>query len=89
MNGQVKLSANYGLAYSHELQNKVPISLEPLQRHYAVLQALALEEDDLPEIKDEAVPDEEGLARPGVVNAIEEFKLSVYRDKYEESDNAS
>ncbi|XP_048130782.1 ATP-dependent DNA helicase 2 subunit KU70 isoform X1 [Rhodamnia argentea] len=59
-----------------------------LQRHYAILQALALEEDDLPEIKDETVPDEEGLARPGVVKAIEEFKLSVYGDKYDESDNA-
>lgn len=34
-----------------------------LQRHYAVLQALALEEDDIPEMKDETLPDEEGLAR--------------------------
>lgn len=34
-----------------------------LQRHYAVLQALALEEDELPEIKDETVPDEEGLSQ--------------------------
>ena len=34
-----------------------------LQRHYAVLQALALEEDDIPEMKDESLPDEEGLAR--------------------------
>ncbi|KAI6690294.1 hypothetical protein NL676_027122 [Syzygium grande] len=58
-----------------------------LQTHYAVLLAPALEEDDLPEIKDETVPDEEGLSRSGVVNAIEEFKLSVYGDKYEESDN--
>lgn len=55
-----------------------------LQRHYAVLQALALEEDDMPEIKDETVPDEEGMARPGVVKAIEEFKLSVYGDNYDE-----
>ncbi|KDO44368.1 hypothetical protein CISIN_1g0069752mg, partial [Citrus sinensis] len=55
-----------------------------LQRHYAVLQALALEEDDMPEIKDETVPDEEGMARPGVVKAVEEFKLSVYGDNYDE-----
>ncbi|EEF40803.1 ATP-dependent DNA helicase 2 subunit KU70 [Ricinus communis] len=55
-----------------------------LQRHYAVLQALALEEDEMPESKDETLPDEEGLARPGVVKAIEEFKLSVYGDKYDE-----
>lgn len=34
-----------------------------LQRHYAVVQALALDEDEMPEIKDETVPDEEGMAR--------------------------
>ncbi|EOY13400.1 KU70 isoform 1 [Theobroma cacao] len=55
-----------------------------LQRHYAVLQALALEEDDIPETIDETLPDEEGLARPAVVKAIEEFKLSVYGDNYDE-----
>ncbi|CAA0808844.1 ATP-dependent DNA helicase 2 subunit KU70 [Striga hermonthica] len=48
-----------------------------LQRHYAVLQALALDEDELPDIKDETLPDEEGLARPAIVKALEEFKLSV------------
>lgn len=55
-----------------------------LQKHYAVLQALALEEDEIPEIKDETLPDEEGMARPGIVNALEEFKLSVFGEKYEE-----
>ncbi|KAL5803154.1 hypothetical protein ACOSQ4_031459 [Xanthoceras sorbifolium] len=61
-----------------------------LQRHYAVLQALALEEDEIPEINDETAPDEEGMARPGVVKAIEEFKNSVYGDSYdEENDHAS
>ncbi|KAH1140753.1 hypothetical protein GYH30_029559 [Glycine max] len=55
-----------------------------LQRHYAVLQALALEEDDIPEMKDETLPDEEGLARQAVVRALEEFKTSVYGDNYEE-----
>ncbi|ESW14598.1 hypothetical protein PHAVU_007G001600 [Phaseolus vulgaris] len=55
-----------------------------LQRHYAVLQALALEEYDIPEMKDETLPDEEGLARPGVVKALEEFKTSVYGDNYDE-----
>ncbi|XP_022717318.1 ATP-dependent DNA helicase 2 subunit KU70 isoform X2 [Durio zibethinus] len=58
-----------------------------LQRHYAVLQALALEEDDIPETIDETVPDEEGLARPAVVKAIEEFKLSVYGDNYDEEND--
>jgi len=38
-------------------------SFSALQRHYAVLQALALEEDDIPEMKDETLPDEEGLAK--------------------------
>ncbi|KAL0322697.1 UNVERIFIED_CONTAM: ATP-dependent DNA helicase 2 subunit KU70 [Sesamum angustifolium] len=33
-----------------------------LQRHYAVLQALALDEDEMPDTKDETLPDEEGLA---------------------------
>lgn len=37
--------------------------LAALQRHYAVLQALALDEDEMPEIKDETLPDEEGMAR--------------------------
>ncbi|OMO92530.1 hypothetical protein COLO4_17513 [Corchorus olitorius] len=59
-----------------------------LQRHYAVLQALALEEDDIPETVDETLPDEEGLARPTVLKAIEAFKLSVYGEHYdEESDH--
>ena len=34
-----------------------------LQRHYGVLQAIALDEDEMPEVKDETLPDEEGLAR--------------------------
>ncbi|XP_061364165.1 ATP-dependent DNA helicase 2 subunit KU70 isoform X2 [Gastrolobium bilobum] len=55
-----------------------------LQRHYAVLQALALEEDEIPEMKDETSPDEEGLSRPGVVKALEEFKTSVYGENYDE-----
>ena len=37
--------------------------LAALQRHYAVLQALALDEDEMPEIKDETLPDQEGMAR--------------------------
>ncbi|CAK9162743.1 unnamed protein product [Ilex paraguariensis] len=58
-----------------------------LQRHYAVLQALALDEDEMPEIKDETVPDEEGMARLGVVKALEDFKLSVYGEDYEEDND--
>ncbi|KAK4795910.1 hypothetical protein SAY86_028236 [Trapa natans] len=60
-----------------------------LQRHYGILQALALEEDDLPEIKDETNPDEEGLSQPGVVKVIEQFKHSIFGDRYESSRSAS
>ncbi|KAJ9183016.1 hypothetical protein P3X46_006936 [Hevea brasiliensis] len=59
-----------------------------LQRHYAMLQALALEEEEIPDTIDETLPDEEGMARLGVVKAIEEFKLSVYGDKYDEESNS-
>ncbi|XP_010273410.1 PREDICTED: ATP-dependent DNA helicase 2 subunit KU70 isoform X2 [Nelumbo nucifera] len=55
-----------------------------LQRHYAVLEALALDEDEMPDIKDETLPDEEGMARPKIVNALEEFKVSVYGENYDE-----
>lgn len=34
-----------------------------LQRHYAILEALALGDDEMPETADETVPDEEGMAR--------------------------
>ncbi|KAL8487481.1 hypothetical protein ACS0TY_023519 [Phlomoides rotata] len=57
-----------------------------LQRHYAVLQALALDEDEIPDVKDETLPDEEGLARPGIVKALEEFKLSVYGENIDQED---
>lgn len=57
-----------------------------LQRHYGILEALALGEDELPDIKDETLPDEEGLARPGVVKAIEEFKASVYGENYDQEE---
>ncbi|KAL6503621.1 ATP-dependent DNA helicase II subunit 1 [Orobanche gracilis] len=57
-----------------------------LQRHYAVLQALALDEDEMPDIKDETLPDEEGLARPGIVKALEDFKLSVHGENMEQED---
>ncbi|POO04197.1 Ku [Trema orientale] len=71
------------------LQYPFFVSVAALQRHYAVLQALALDEDEMPDIKDETVPDEEGMSRPGVVNALEEFKLSIYGDHYdEETENA-
>ncbi|KAJ9549708.1 hypothetical protein OSB04_022251 [Centaurea solstitialis] len=61
-----------------------------LQSHYAVVQALALDEDEMPEVNDETLPDEEGMARPGIAKALEEFKVSVYGENYdEESENAA
>ncbi|KAL8139740.1 hypothetical protein V2J09_005761 [Rumex salicifolius] len=60
-----------------------------LQKHYAVLQALALEEEDMPEVKDETLPDEDGFSRPAIVNALEEFKQAVYGDTHEIETNAA
>nr|XP_043605886.1 ATP-dependent DNA helicase 2 subunit KU70 [Erigeron canadensis]XP_043605887.1 ATP-dependent DNA helicase 2 subunit KU70 [Erigeron canadensis] len=59
-----------------------------LQNHYAVVQALALDEDEMPEIVDETLPDEEGMTRSGIAKALEEFKISVYGENYvEENEN--
>ncbi|XP_010537714.1 PREDICTED: ATP-dependent DNA helicase 2 subunit KU70 [Tarenaya hassleriana] len=57
-----------------------------LQRHYAILQAIALDENELPETTDETIPDKEGMTRPAVAQAIEEFKYSVYGDVLDEED---
>lgn len=54
-----------------------------LQRHYGILEALALGEDEMPDIKDETLPDEEGLARPAIARAIEDFKISVYGENHD------
>lgn len=58
-----------------------------LQRHYAILQAIALDED-LGETRDETLPDKEGMNRPGVVKAIEEFKEFIYGDDSEEESDS-
>nr|CAD1841719.1 unnamed protein product [Ananas comosus var. bracteatus] len=60
-----------------------------LQRHYGILQALALGEDEMPDIKDETVPDEEGMARPGIVNVIQEFKNAVYGENHDQEEDES
>ncbi|KAH7661309.1 ATP-dependent DNA helicase 2 subunit 1 protein [Dioscorea alata] len=54
-----------------------------LQRHYGILQALALGEDEMPDIKDETLPDEDGMARPTIVNALEDFKIAVYGENHD------
>lgn len=57
-----------------------------LQRHYAILEALALGDDEMPETADETVPDEEGMARPVVVNALEDYKVSVYGENHDQEE---
>uniref|UniRef100_A0A1D1YVZ0 ATP-dependent DNA helicase 2 subunit KU70 n=2 Tax=Anthurium amnicola TaxID=1678845 RepID=A0A1D1YVZ0_9ARAE len=54
-----------------------------LQRHYSILQAIALDEDEMPDIKDETVPDEEGMARSGINRAVEDFKIAVYGENHD------
>ncbi|KAG7597306.1 Ku70/Ku80 beta-barrel domain [Arabidopsis suecica] len=61
-----------------------------LQRHYAILQAIALDENEVSETRDETLPDEEGMNRPAVVKAIENFRQSIYGDDPdEESDSGA
>lgn len=60
-----------------------------LQRHYGILEALALGEDEMPDIKDETLPDEEGLARPGIARALEEFKIAVYGENHDLEEEAT
>lgn len=53
--------------------------LTALQKHYAVVQALALDEDEMPEVKDETLPDEEGMARYlSVINFCLPFLLKQF-----------
>ncbi|RWV83374.1 hypothetical protein BHE74_00024661 [Ensete ventricosum] len=40
----------------------------------------------MPDIKDETLPDEEGLARPGVVSVLEEFKIAVYGENHDQEE---
>ena len=54
-----------------------------LQRHYAILQVLALEENELPETKDETMPDEEGMQRPGITKVVQAFKDVVYGENHD------
>lgn len=54
--------------------------LTALQKHYAVVQALALDEDEMPEVKDETLPDEEGMARYfSVIILCLSFLLKYFR----------
>lgn len=48
-----------------------------MQRHYAVLQALALEELDIPETNDETLPDEEGMSRLGLIPSYCPFPYTI------------
>ncbi|XP_068660973.1 ATP-dependent DNA helicase 2 subunit KU70 [Aristolochia californica] len=57
-----------------------------LQRHYAVLEAFALGEDEMPQTIDETLPDEEGMSRPGIVKVVEEFKTAVYGENHDQEE---
>ncbi|KAL6072069.1 X-ray repair cross-complementing protein 6 [Balamuthia mandrillaris] len=52
-----------------------------LQKHYASLQALALDRDTVEETPDYLQPDEEGMSRFSAV--IDEFKSAVFSEDYE------
>eukprot|EP00249_Psilotum_nudum_P013508 c24370_g1_i1 orf=258-2180(-) len=54
-----------------------------LQRHYAILQALALQEEDLPELQDSTMPDEAGMKKPSVATAVKAFKDAVYGEDHD------
>ncbi|KAF4378440.1 hypothetical protein F8388_021634 [Cannabis sativa] len=53
----------YEIKKNKMLQYPRIVFVAALKQHYAVLQTLALEEDEMPDIKDETVPDEEGMPR--------------------------
>nr|GEU99672.1 putative ribonuclease H-like domain-containing protein [Tanacetum cinerariifolium] len=55
-----------------------------MQSHYAIVQGLALNEDEMPEIVDATISDEEGMSRSRFVKALEEFKFFVYGENYDE-----
>ncbi|KAG6502686.1 hypothetical protein ZIOFF_034972 [Zingiber officinale] len=57
-----------------------------LQRHYGLLQVLALDEDEMPDFKDETLPDELGLARRTVFRALEDFKVAVYGQNHDQEE---
>ncbi|XP_042387305.1 ATP-dependent DNA helicase 2 subunit KU70-like [Zingiber officinale] len=57
-----------------------------LQRHYGLLQVLALDEDEMPDFKDETLPDEKGLARRTVFHALEDFKVAVYGQNHDQEE---
>ncbi|KAH7424041.1 hypothetical protein KP509_12G086800 [Ceratopteris richardii] len=51
-----------------------------LQRHYAILEAIALKEDDfeLADPKDDTLPPEEQMLKPTIAQSVKAFKDSVY-----------
>lgn len=51
-----------------------------LQRHYAILEAVALKEDDfeLADPKDDTLPPEEQMQKPAIAQLVKAFKDSVY-----------
>lgn len=54
-----------------------------LQRHYAILEAFALLEDELPDPKDETMPPEEQMLKPAISQSVTAFKDSIYGPDYD------
>eukprot|EP00270_Netrium_digitus_P019564 TRINITY_DN7735_c0_g1_i1.p1 TRINITY_DN7735_c0_g1~~TRINITY_DN7735_c0_g1_i1.p1 ORF type:complete len:485 (-),score=200.28 TRINITY_DN7735_c0_g1_i1:104-1558(-) len=61
-----------------DIQNPV------LQRHYSMLQAIALEEDTLPDMADTTLPDYTAMQRPNIKVAVKAAKDAVYGTDYDE-----
>eukprot|EP00850_Spirogloea_muscicola_P014492 SM000104S09362 [mRNA] locus=s104:402057:407985:+ [translate_table: standard] len=59
------------------------ISNPSLQHHFAIIEALALDEDEAREVKDETLPDEKSLERPAVRAAIQAFKDAAYGENHD------
>eukprot|EP00850_Spirogloea_muscicola_P010017 SM000057S18447 [mRNA] locus=s57:676613:688225:- [translate_table: standard] len=59
------------------------ISNPSLQHHFAIIEALALDEDEAREVKDETLPDEKSLERPAVRAAVQAFKDAAYGENHD------
>eukprot|EP00850_Spirogloea_muscicola_P014919 SM000110S18926 [mRNA] locus=s110:292351:298253:+ [translate_table: standard] len=57
--------------------------LAALQHHFAIIEALALDEDEAREVKDETLPDEKSLERPAVRAAVQAFKDAAYGENHD------
>lgn len=59
----MRISCDHNDLFSKRWNEYLYVCFVAIQTHYAVLEALALGEDEMPEVKDETWPDEAGLSR--------------------------